>query len=156
MKLPASLRQALWAGTVAATWSGWALALCGRRDTGHAAAPVNAPSHWVWGDEAIRRDAADLRHTGLGTAVHWASSVFWGVVFGALRARQPRPDAGNAFRDAAAVAALAALVDLRVVPHRLTPGFERRLSGASVCWVYACFAAGLAAVELAQGGRRRS
>jgi hypothetical protein len=156
MKLARSLRHALGAGTLAATWSGWAMALCGRRDTGRAAAPINAPSHWVWGDEAIHRDRTTVRHTVVGTGVHWASSVFWGLVFDAVRGRRRRPDAANALCDAAAVGALAAFVDLRVAPHRLTPGFERRLSRSSLCWVYVWFAAGLAAAELARGPHRRS
>jgi hypothetical protein len=150
MPLPPFWRFALLAGTVAATASGWVMVGRGRRDAGRAAAAVNAPSHWVWGDEAIRRDGVDLRHTGLGTVVHWASSVLWGSVFAALRAARRRPTAANAMADAAAVTAVAACVDLRVVPHRFTPGFERRLTGGSLCAVYAAFAAGLAIAERAK------
>lgn len=151
MKPPPPLRFALFAGTIAGALSEWAMARCGRRDTGSAAAAVNAPSHWLWGEEAIRADDANLRHTGLGTVVHWASSVLWGSVYQAMRASRRRPTAANAFVDAVAVTGAAAFVDLRLVPHRFTPGFERRLSSGSLCTVYACFAAGLVAAALARG-----
>ena len=152
MPPPPSLPFALLAGTVAAAVSEWALARRGRRDTGRPAAAVNAPSHWLWGEEAIRSDGPDLRHTAVGTAVHWASSLLWSTAFTALRAVRRAPDTGNALTDAATVAAVAAWVDLRVVPRRFTPGFERHLSGKSLVLVYAGFAAGLAVAELARVG----
>ena len=155
MPLRPVLSFALCAGTVAAAVSEWTLARRGRRDTGRAAAAINAPSHWLWGEEAIRRDGLDLRHTAVGTAVHWASALLWSTAFAVLRARRRAPGPGNAIIDAAAVAAVAAWVDLRVVPCRFTPGFERRLSGKSLLLVYAGFAAGLAAAELARGARPR-
>jgi len=43
---------------------------------------------------------------------------------------------------------VAALVDLRLVPERLTPGFERRLSRRSLAWTYVGFGAGLALAGL--------
>lgn len=153
MKHRPPLGFALLAGTVAGALSEWALARCGQRDTGSAAAAVNAPSHWLWGEEAIRADAPSLRHTGLGAVVHWASSVLWGTVYQAVRAARRRPTAANAFVDAVAVTGVAAFVDLRVVPHRFTPGFERRLSAGSLCIVYACFATGLGAAALTRGHR---
>jgi hypothetical protein len=145
MKPPPLLGFALFSGTVAGALSQWAMARCGQRDIGSAAAAVNAPSHWIWGEEAIRADDASVRHTGLGTLVHWASSVLWGTVYQAVRAARRRPTAANAIVDAVAVTGAAAFVDLRVVPHRFTPGFERRLSSGSLCIVYGCFAAGLGA-----------
>jgi hypothetical protein len=42
------------------------------------------------------------------------------------------------------VTALAAVVDLAIVPKRLTPGFEQRLTRPSITLVYAGFAVGLA------------
>ena len=48
---------------------------------------------------------------------------------------------------------LAAVIDLRAVPERLTPGFERRLSSGSLALVYLAFGAGLALADI--GLRRR-
>lgn len=131
-------------GSLASLLSMAALAHRGRRDVGSALAPINAPSHWFWGDEALRRNGASVRYTLLGSATHHASSLFWAVFYEVLRARRRRRTAANAAADAAVVTALAAVVDLKLVPERLTPGFERRLSRRSLAWVYVAFGAGLA------------
>jgi hypothetical protein len=130
----------LLAGLVSATLLLWR----GRADARRAVAPINAISHWFWPDEAMRRDDPSLKHTGTGLAVHAASSILWATAYGWLRARRHKPDALNAALDAATVTAVAAVVDLAVVPKRLTPGFERRLSKPSLGVVYAGFAIGLA------------
>ena len=54
--------------------------------------------------------------------------------------------------------AVAAWVDLRLVPHRLTPGFQRRLSSRSLLMVYTLFGMGLAAGSYLakRHGRERS
>ena len=59
-------------------------------------------------------------------------------------ARHGRVTPAQVVADAVAVTAVAALVDLKVVPEWLTPGFERRLSRPSLAGVYVGFAAGLA------------
>ena len=68
-------------------------------------------------------------------------------------AEQGRP--GAALASGLGVAALAALVDLRGTPRRLTPGFERRLSGRSLAWVYTAFGLALAARCLDRPRRER-
>lgn len=50
---------------------------------------------------------------------------------------------------AAATSAVACFTDYRLTPRRLQPGFEQRLSTASLTAVYAAFAFGLAAGALA-------
>jgi hypothetical protein len=131
-------------GTLASVLSALALAWRGRGDTGSTLAAVNAPSHWFWGRQALRRNDASARYTLVGTLVHHGSSVFWALLYDGLQRARRRPTPADAVADAAAVTALAALVDLKVVPERLTPGFERRLSNRSLVWVYAAFGAGLA------------
>ena len=168
MTLPASfLRHVLASGSAASVLSTFTLAGLGRRETPGAAAPINAISHWVHGDRAYRRDRPDLRHTGLGLAIHQASALLWGVLYEALlglrvasraesgprRATPARPVSLSAARRppidelvglAAGVTALAAFTDLRLVPPRLSPGFEHRLRPASVGLVYLAFCGGLA------------
>jgi hypothetical protein len=138
-----SLQRVLVDGSLASVLSGLVLAWRGRRETGRAAAALNGPSHWVWGREALRRNRTDLKHTALGSAIHHASSLLWAGVFRLLQARRRRPGMASAVVDAAAVSALAALVDLRLVPERFTPGFERRLSTPALVLTYAGFGAGL-------------
>ena len=150
---PPLLRALLVDGACAGLLSTLALAWRGRAETGSRVAAINAPSHLLHGREALRRNAATWRYTGTGLLVHGASSYFWAVLYRALRTLRRRPGAVDAVTDAVAVSALAAVIDLRVVPERLTPGFERRLKPGSVALVYIAFAAGLALGGLA---RRRS
>ena len=117
----------------------------GHRELRRAAAPMNAPSHWVWGDRALAQDGLSWRYTALGTVTHLASAMLWGVLYDLLRGHRSQPTLRNAVTDAALVTATAACVDLVVVPQRLTPGFERRLSHRGLVWVYAGFLAGLVA-----------
>ncbi len=42
-------------------------------------------------------------------------------------------------------AAVANVVDYKLTPKRLQPGYERQVSRKSLAWAYAAFAAGLAA-----------
>ena len=156
-RLPSSLKigtRAAASGTLASVLSAAALVYGGRADTGSPWAALNAPSHWFWGREALRRDGASWRHTAIGALTHHASSVFWAVGYEWLRARQKRPHAAGAIASAAAVTALAAVVDLKVVPERLTPGFERRLSRRNLAWTYVSFGAGLALAGLLAQRRR--
>ena len=126
-------------GVLSAAVMGWR----SRRDLGHAAAAMNAPSHWVWGDRALRRNWPSVRYTGLGALIHHASALFWALFYRALQLRRPATPA-RAVADALAVGALATVVDLKFTPPRLTPGFDQRLSRRSLVWVYGSFTAGLA------------
>lgn len=148
-------RDALAEGAVAAALSAATLAWRGRSDSGSAVAPINAPSHWLWGREAIRSEAVDARHTALGAAVHGASSVFWSGLYAWIGAQRRRPTVGTVVLDAVAVTALAAVVDLKLVPERLSPGFQHRVSRGSLALVYGSFAAGLALGGLRALARRR-
>ncbi len=157
--------RALWNGTLASLASLAVLARQGRRETGSAVAPVNAVSHWLHGTRAYGVDRPTWSHTATGVAVHQVSALLWGVVYEAVlrrvaaagtqghapahrltfkRGPAPSIAARDAVAGAAVVTALAALTDLRLVPPRLSPGFEHRLSKGSVTLVYAAFAAGLA------------
>ena len=140
------LRAAV-AGSCAAMASATVLAWQGRRETGSAAAAMNAPSQWLWGREAIARDDATWSHTGVGYAIHHGASLFWGLLFEAVRRRAPR-DVPGTIASAAATTAIANVVDFQLTPERLTPGFEKRLSRRALFLTYAAFAAGLAAGSL--------
>ena len=131
-------------GLLSAGLSAATLMWRGRKDSGSAAAPLNAVSHILWPRAAFRRDDVSLRHTATGTALHVASSMLWGGLYSWIRHRRLRPTPANAVADAVVVSGVAAVVDFKLMPPRLTPGFERRLTRPGVAWVYVALAAGLA------------
>jgi hypothetical protein len=147
------LRQAVVAGTVASLLSTAMLAFRGRRDVGAIAAPLNAPGHWLFGSESLRSNRPSWRHTLSGFLIHHGSSLFWSLLYSRVLHWQCRQhDEGGSAQagmagpawSALGVTLLAAWVDFRVVPERLTPGFEHRLSRKSLVLVYGAFALGLA------------
>jgi hypothetical protein len=133
------------AGAVASVLSASVLALASRREAGSVCACLNATSHWIWGDRAALHDEASLRHTGAGYLIHHAASCFWGVLY--ERSLGERLDEAPAVVKVGAgmtAAAFACVVDYRMVPHRLSPGFELRLSRPSIAAGYVAFGLGLA------------
>lgn len=149
------LARAAVAGTWASALSVAVLALRGRQEAGTATASLNAPSHWLFGQEALRSNRPSWRHTFSGLLIHHGSSLFWALLYSRLlQQQQHRRDPAWPVLTAVGVTALAAWVDLRLVPKRLTPGFEHRLSNTSLVWVYGAFAAGLALGGLRSGKRK--
>jgi hypothetical protein len=110
-----------------------AVMILSKRDTGHPAAGLNAVSHILWGDEAGRRNHFDLKHTALGTGLNSMAMLSWSAV-GELLPR-PRGPLG-AIRNGLLLSGLAYVTDYYVVPRRLTPGFEKRLSRESMLETY--------------------
>lgn len=145
---PSVPAQALAGGLLAATSSAAALLWRSRRDAGRPVAGINAISHWLWPRRALHQDAPSWKHTGSGTAIHYLSSLLWSSVYAAARRARRRRTAADALVDAAVVSAAAAVVDFRLTPQRLTPGFEHRVGRTSLAWIYGSFALGLAAAEL--------
>jgi len=138
-------RDALVPGTAACLASTAALMASGDARTGHPLAPTNAVSHWLWGDKAMHRDRLSWRYTGVGYLTHHVSSVLWATLYEKLfGGRHARDGALSTLAGAAAITALAYVVDYRFTPKRLMPGYERRVSHRSLLAVYVAFAAGLA------------
>ena len=144
------LTQGLVAGSLASILSTAFLALTGRRETGSALAPINAVSHWYWGDEALNRQEADLPHTAVGYVTHHSAAIFWATVYAALASDKPalRTTQG-VLLGAAATSATAYFTDFKLTPHRFTPGYEHRLSTGALVAVHAALAVGLAAGAMA-------
>lgn len=139
-----AFKDAVMVGTVAGLTSLAAMAVRSRSETRTPWASVNAPSQWVWGDKALRQDGASWRYTATGFLVHQLSAGFWALLQEKFAGSDRSPRSLSALmRDAAFTAALAAWVDLRVVPQRLSPGFQHRLSFPSLVAVYGLFGAGL-------------
>lgn len=150
-----AFRRGLVSGTVAGIVSTISLAILGKAELGKPAAPVNGPSQWIWGKHAPHENRFTLRYTVLGHLVHHASSVFWAVLYERLRQRLWKEQNPPAMAPALLTAVAAYTMDFHVVPPRLTPGFERRLSKRSILLAYGSFALGLAMVALADRNRWR-
>ncbi|WP_354683643.1 hypothetical protein [Cupriavidus necator] len=134
------LRRAAISGTCASLLSTGMLACGGSVDCGSAFAPVNAVSHWIWGERAMHVNRPSFRHTVLGYVIHHAMSVFWAAFYeGAVARRGPHATAPALVLHGLAIAGIACFVDLKCTPHRLTPGFERRLSPGMLALVYLAF-----------------
>ena len=143
-----AIREGMVSGSLASLFSAAYLAVAGWR-RGHAAAPMNAVSHWVFGDRSLQEDEPSATYTATGYLTHHAASVFWGVLyakaFGARpEAKKPLPAAAGAV----AAASVACFVDYQLTPKRLTPGFEHRLAKPEMTMVYGFFALGLLAGTL--------
>lgn len=133
-------------GALASVASSGMLALRAKKEAGSAFAGTNATSHCLWGDEAFQHDAPSWKYTLVGYAIHHASSIFWAALF--ERTAAPvleRKSIGATVAAAAAASAVACFVDYQLTPKRFQPGFEERVSRASLALVYAAFGIGLAA-----------
>jgi hypothetical protein len=151
------MEEAAVAGAFGSLFSAAVLALAGRRETPGPAAPMNATSQWLWGqEEALEADGPDKRHTLSGYLIHHGAATFWAALHvAALGRRRVLSRPVPALAAASCTAAVAALVDLKFTPERLTPGFQHRVSPPALTATYAAFALGLAlgslAVRRAQG-----
>lgn len=170
---PLASTQWLWSGALASLLSSLALAWHGRQRHGSSVALLNAPSHWLYGDRALRANMPSWRFTFWGMLIHHLSSLWWAALHEVLGrwlasrsaasqvVQPPASEAASAARDlakpvalAAAVTTLAWLVDTRGVPPRLRPGFERRASRQGMALVYGAFGAGLLIASLTRRHRQ--
>jgi len=138
------LREGLVAGSLASILSAAYLGFAGGR-RGEPAAPLNAVSHWFFGNRSLREDEPSALYTLSGYVTHHCASIFWATLYakawgGRPEAKRPLPAAAGAI----AAAGIASFVDYQLTPKRLTPGFEHRLGRPEMVNVYACFALGLA------------
>ena len=139
-----TLEDAVVAGLIASVPTIAAVALRGVADSGSAVAPINATSHVVYGPEAGEVDVPDLKHTLPGLAINAGACVFWAAVYEGMFGRSnTRGSAGKALLAGGAVAGLAYLVDYHLVPKRLTPGWELRVSGRSLAMIFGALALSL-------------
>jgi len=150
-----ALREGAVTGSLASLLSTAVLVVAGRRQGGNAVAPVNAVSHWLWGDESLDAERLSWRHTATGYLTQHLASVFWAILYSlAYGHRREAKRLPQAVAGAVATSAVASFVDYQVVPERLTPGFEHRLSTGAMVTTYAALAAGLVLGALLLGRRR--
>lgn len=139
------MKDSVITGSVAAAAAGAAVAWRGQRDSGSAMAPINATSHVIWGEEAAATDGFTWRHTLPGILINAGAGIWWGLIFQKLfGARADQHGFAAAAVGGAATAALAYTVDYHLVPKRLTPGWEMRISPPSLFMSLCAMGAGLA------------
>ena len=149
--------RALTSGAAASLLSAAVLALAGHLENRSAAGPLNGPSQWVFGRWAAYLRRPSLRHTLTGILIHHITATGWALLHERLlgRAKVAQTPAQRLGR-AAATAAVANVVDFKLTPKRLTPGFEHQLSRKSLFVVYAAFAVGLALWGASLTSRQRT
>jgi hypothetical protein len=148
--------DAVTTGSAASVLSTIALAIASRVETGHPAAALNSTSHWLWGDERAKTDEVSLRHTAVGFATHHASAYFWAVLHERLAGDWAEQSPSAALAAGLGTAAVACTIDYTVTPHRLTPGFELRLSRPAMAIGYLAFGLGIAAVAIQRAQLREA
>ena len=144
------MRRSLVSGSIAGLGVIATAAVAGRRETGSWAAPLNATSHVLWGDKVASVNRVSPKYTLPGIVLTHASAVFWAVFYEQFFGRKQRHAAAQPrllwpLAGGAAIAALAYVNDYHLMPRRLTPGYELRLSGRSLAAIFGVLALGLAA-----------
>lgn len=148
------IQHSLNTGIVASAATTLAASVCGALEDGETIAPLNAVSHIIWDDEAAEQTELSYQYTATGVALNAAAVTSWAAIhewgFGEVADKK---DIAGTFLGGALVSAAAYITDYHIVPRRLTPGFELRLSNRSLFGIYATLALSLAAGSLLQPGR---
>ena len=138
----ASIARIIFSGTVASVITAAGLAALSKAEGRHPLAPINATSHWLFGDKNIKLDGFHPQQTLIGFATHHASAIFWALVY---EYGTPRwVPKGYREATAAPTAIFAALLDYGLLPPRISPGWELAISKKSVGAGFVLLGAGLA------------
>ena len=143
-----ALTKGLVGGSIAAALSAAVVTLAGRKETGSAIAPINAVSHWLWGEEAALQESVSAKYTGVGAVTHVLSAMFWATLHAKVRPEYLERPVVGAITGGVATGAVATVVDYALIPKRLTPGFEHRIATPSLAAALAAIALGVAAGTL--------
>ncbi len=126
------VREGSRAGTIAAAATAGALIALGYAH-GAALRPLNSVAHLLVGSRAYYMESVSLLVTPLAIAVHFGSVILWGIVLALLT---PGLTGGRLYPASLSFAALTWLLDSRIVPERLRPGFESGLSSSEIALLY--------------------
>ena len=152
-----ALREGALAGSLASLLSTAVLATAGLRQAGSPVAPTNAVSHWLWGEESLHAQRPTLRHTLTGYVTHHLASIFWAALYSRLYGhRNAAKRLPQALAGGIATSAVACLIDYQLVPKRLTPGYEHRISKGAMVATYGALAAGFALGALLLGQQQEA
>jgi hypothetical protein len=149
MKISHLIRDAFWSGGWTSATTAAAIAAAGKIEDDNALAPLNAISHMAWGEEAAQHEEFSFKYTMIGMALNKWAQIGWAGMFEVLRRPLSRKNrVAGALGAATITAATAYVVDYHLVPKRLTPGFEDRLSCRSMVAIYGVMALTLAVSAL--------
>ena len=95
--MPRRLKYVMRAANVATVATTVITSVLGKKEAGSAAAPLNATSHILWGNEAASQDGVDAKHTAAGAAINAGAMYAWSFVLESRRRRrsQGRPRGGR-------------------------------------------------------------
>lgn len=148
-------KDAVIPGLLAGAATSATAAVRGKRDGDSGVASINATSHVLWGDRAAAVEEPTVKHTLPGVLINSAAAIFWTFVFQKLfGAAVKKRGASAAVLGAAATSGLAYVTDYKLVPSRLTPGYEKRVSARSLWLIYGVLAATMAVGTLVNERRR--
>lgn len=141
----AFLRNTLVAAGLATLATTLASFVLGERECGDVAAPLNATSHILWGDKAAEQDGFSAEYTLVGAVLNAGAMAGWAAIQEMVAGRWVRRGSpARAVVAGAATSAVAYATDYHLVPERLTPGLEKRLSSGALAVMYSVLAASLA------------
>jgi hypothetical protein len=126
------VREGVWAGLIAAAGTAGALIGFGA-GRGAPARPLNSIAHLLVGSRAQATPAFDPILTSIGLLLHVGSLLLWGLVFAYIAARISGWRLGVA---SVLFSAVIFVIDLFVLPRRLSPGFQLTLSWGEVIATY--------------------
>lgn len=138
----AAIRDSVFSGAIANLAVSGAAAALGKVESNNAIAPINAVSHVIWGERAGDAGSLSLKYTVPGIVINHVACTFWALIYEKLGGDDR--DTYQALLKAGAVSALAYITDYHLVPKRLTPGFELRLSPCSLSGIYVALGLGFA------------
>lgn len=75
------LRRAATSGTMGGLAAAMAASIAGKYENDSFAAPLNATSHIIWGDEAARQDRFSLKYTLTGFLLNHVSAISWALFY---------------------------------------------------------------------------
>jgi hypothetical protein len=133
MSLKQRAQNVLITGSVTTVATTAAALIVSKLETGSAAAGLNATSHIVWGDEAASVDGFEAKYTLVGGLLNAGAMLAWSVLHEVM---PQQTGTLAALGKGLLTSGTAYLTDYRVVPNRLTPGFEKRFSPRGMAWMY--------------------
>lgn len=146
--------DALATGKLASIASSLAIAACGKAELNNAVAPLNAISHIAFGEEAARQNEASLKYTATGILLNDAACTSWAALHEQLFGRAiSKGNVPVALTGGSIIALAAYVTDYFLVPKRVTPGMEKRLSSRSLFFIYSVLAMSLAIGSLLNAKR---
>jgi hypothetical protein len=124
------------------------IAALGQAKEGSPWTPFNAIAHMFFGENAASVEGFAPKETLSGLGLNLSALGVWGGLYEKLAGRVPFPQSLGA---GAAAAALIWLLDYKILPERLRPGFEKRLGPESIAAVYVLLALTLGLSPLWKG-----